>query len=161
MRSHHLALLSLACLGAVACGDEFIDEQLPVDESLPVDEQSAELFGSDACKDVDLHVYNDGLEYNGRFRKMRITKLEYYSATDGKWRTENVPNVVVPYNSYVSHRDRNLQYADNDRITMWRVHFDLANGSGGWISNFETLYGIPSGSVKRCKDGDQFHIHAP
>lgn len=121
-----VSLFSIAALGAGACGGEMEPE-----EAAPVAEQQANLFGSDACKGVDITVENN-YEDVSRPAAILVRKLEYYSASEGRWLTEDVANKEIAYGSAGTIWDQDLQYAENDTITAWRVIFSYRETDGQW-----------------------------
>lgn len=121
-----VSLFSVVALGASACGGEMEPE-----EAAPVAEKQAALFGSDACKGVDITVENN-YEDVSRPAAILVRKLEYYSASEGRWLTEDVPNKEIAYGSVGTIWDQDLQYAENDTITAWRVIFSYLETDGQW-----------------------------
>lgn len=151
------ALFVSACLLPACMADIDEEEQdepveVPADEN--VEEATQELFGSDACKDTELFIGNLR-ERNGVGTAIKITKLEYYSATDATWRTENVPNEELPFEMGITYYNRDLEHAEHDNITKWRVYYKYAVGSG-WSS---LVYQTDDTPNQICHDDDDFDMY--
>jgi hypothetical protein len=125
-----VSLFSIFGLGASACGGE-MDLEEEAQAQAPAATTEAKLFGSDACKGVDITVENN-YEDGTRAAAILVRQFEYYSASEGRWLTEDVTNQEVPYGSTRTFLDQDLQYAENDTITAWRVHFSYRESDGQW-----------------------------
>jgi hypothetical protein len=125
-----VSMFASFALGASACGGEMeFEGEAPA--PAPVATTEANLFGSDACKGVDITIENN-YEDVSRTATILVRRLEYYSASEGRWLSEDVPNTEVPYGSTRTISDQDLQYAENDTITAWRVHFSYRETDGQW-----------------------------
>ena len=131
-------LFSLVCLCAAGCGGEedFAGETDLSDEVDPEAEAALEgaeqpLFGSDACRDVDLKIINS-FEDGARSARIRVEYLKFFSASEGRWITEDVANTEIAYGASNWWYNEDLQYAENDTITQWRVYFRYIESDNDW-----------------------------
>ena len=86
--------------------------------ALPLVAGSAHAFGN-ACKNVNFSVDNN---YD---RGVTITKVELWSQSEGRWLKNDFKNVDVPKGArdFVVYKGENVEYAENDRITKIRYHY--------------------------------------
>ena len=84
-----------------------------------------------ACQNVDFAVKNDS------GAKIRALKIEYKTKQDGKWRTEQIPNVEVPNGQKVQvAENQSLQYIEGHDMTNLKLHYQQWCGSAGWSKTF-------------------------
>jgi hypothetical protein len=94
----------------------------------------------DACKDVNFSVDND---YD---KGVTVTKVELYSESEGRWLSNNIPNIFVPKGAkdFVLYKGENIEYGENDRITQMKVHYQydvlVDNGNGGGNDHYQHIY---------------------
>ena len=83
----------------------------------------AHAFGN-ACKNVNFSV-NNGFTVNNSPHTLTVERLQLYSASEGRWLTESIPNVLVPagVQDFPIRRGETVEYAENDRITQISVRF--------------------------------------
>lgn len=104
--------------------------ELPSDESLARTRQG--LLGSDACKDVEITVINSR-ERNGVETGLLVDRVEYHSLSEGAWYTEALDDEVIDFGDSHTWTNQDLQYAENDTIDKWRVHYKYETGHA-WSS---------------------------
>ena len=90
---------------------------------------SATLFGSDACKNTDITVKN-WFFFDARQREIRVENVHYYSASEGAWYTQGLDDVDIAYGHQHTWLNKDLQYAENDLLTKWRVYFRYRESDG-------------------------------
>jgi hypothetical protein len=93
---------------------------------------NAHAFGN-ACKNVNFSVDNEN-DYG-----VIVTRFELWSASEGRWLSDDFSNVAVPAGAkdFVVRRGENVEHAENDRITQIRVHYEYT------YSTREGSYEIP------------------
>jgi hypothetical protein len=79
---------------------------------------NAYAFGN-ACKNVNFSVDNEN-DY-----PVTVTRFELYSASEGRWLSDDFKNIVIPGGAkdFAVRRGENVEHAENDRITEIRVHY--------------------------------------
>lgn len=79
---------------------------------------NAHAFGN-TCRNVNFSVDNEN-DYG-----FLVTRLELWSASEGRWLGDDIPNITVPGGAkdFVIRRGENVEHAENDRITQIRVHY--------------------------------------
>jgi hypothetical protein len=89
------------------------------------------LFGSDACKSVDIRVLNS-LSYT-----ITVRSLEYYNASEGRWQTEDLANRDVSPGA----------------MEFWTPNFE--NSENDWLYSFNVIYDHPG------HNGHVYHVNTP
>jgi len=124
-----LILLQLAaCSAAGDAGNDGAPDALDAPDGTSATASSA-LLGSDACKDTDITVKNSFF-YDGREREIRVDYVRYYSASEGKWYTQSLDDEDIGYGHQHTWLNKDLQYAENDLLTKWRVYFRYRESDG-------------------------------
>lgn len=77
------------------------------------------ILGSDACRNVNFRVTN-----NFNF-EITVDRFDLFSASEGRLLRENFRPVAVPANtrSVMVRAGEDVEYGENDRITMIVVHY--------------------------------------
>jgi hypothetical protein len=114
----------------------------------------AAIFGSDACKNTDIKITNN-FEVSGSARKIKVLSVEYYSASEGRWLSEDLANTDISAGSSHWWYDEDLQYAENDLITKFKVHFKYDEFDGDW-SDEQTH--TDDTTDKDCYAGTNFYL---
>lgn len=137
-RSHIAVCFLLALPLATSCA---LDDETAIDGASP-DELSAEstdpapqrqgILGSDACRNTDIFITNSRTR-NGINTAIEVRKVEYYSASEGNWYTEDLGDTMLNFGTQGIWWDEDLAYAENDLITKWRVYYRYLDG-GSWSS---------------------------
>jgi len=122
-----LVLLQLAACSAA--GDAANDGAASAPDDATA--TSSALLGSDACKDTDITVKNSFF-YDGREREIRVDNVHYYSASEGKWYTQGLDDTDIGYGHQHTWLNKDLQHAENDLLTKWRVYFRYRESDGDW-----------------------------
>ncbi|PZD73983.1 hypothetical protein C1752_01874 [Acaryochloris thomasi RCC1774] len=100
-----------------------------------------------SCKDAYLKVQNDTSQ------KIKVIDLDYWDEKDDKWRSEPVPNEVIP-SGQPWQEIRNLEKVNKDD-TKIRVKYRTLTNKGKWswkVSKKE------SGTLVKCTQGQQYTI---
>lgn len=137
-----LALLGLTITSA-ACNVESDERDAESDvEATGNEEETATteqaILGSDACRNVEITVINgraDGVT-------IEVDRVEYYSASEAKWYTQSLGDEIIFENDSFTWTNKDLQHAENDLITKWKVKFRRDTGSS-WSSWTEQEINTP------------------
>jgi hypothetical protein len=106
-------------------------------ESAQVATTTQGLFGSDACRDVGIHITNSRTR-NGTNTAINVQHAEYYSASEGKWLNENLGDLILDF-GHTGNWTRDLEHTENDLVTQWRVYYQFID-NGSWSSQvFQTI----------------------
>ena len=143
------SLISIFALGASACGGG-----MELEEGAPVAEKKDNLLGSDACKNVEITVVNN-FEDGTRATSILVRKFELYSASEGRWLSEDVTNKAIAYGGSYTFQDQDLEYAENDTITAWRVYFSYKESDGQWS---KTYYQYINTTDDVCHADDNYRL---
>ena len=114
----------------------------------------AAIFGSDACKDVDFKITNS-YEVSGSPRDIHVLSVDYYSASEGRWYTEDLANTTIDVGASHWWYNEDLQYAENDTITMLKVKFKYVEFDGDWSDVVTQTEDIPD---VVCHAGQNFYV---
>lgn len=109
-----------------------------------------------ACQNVDFAVKNDS------GAKIKALKVEYKTKQDGKWRTEQIPNVEVPNGQKVQvAENQSLQYIEGHDMTNLKLHYQQWCGSAGWSKTF--TYTDSNLADPRCNSnsGKSYRVDLP
>jgi hypothetical protein len=126
-------VVSSSCLALTACSGMVADHDALAAEAdaLPHASESADaaameasqvaatqqaLLGSDTCRNADIRVLNS-LGFT-----ITVEKVQYYDASEGDWKTEDVRNTVLSDGSLGIWLE-DLGGAENDLIYSWDVIF--------------------------------------
>jgi hypothetical protein len=148
------ASMSVAC-GAAVESDEFSEPDFEGGAAPDVaSEASAEPVGMaqhalfNLCENVRVEVKNLFEEPNGARPDIKVTALSFYNTDRDKWSKQSVSNQEIGYNDEYPYIE-DLENADGDTITRWRVYHkhDLGNGWGS-----EVYQEINTADVT-CRDG--------
>lgn len=125
--------IALILIQLTACGaaDE-TETTLPpsaADSAEPA--QTSAALASDTCKNVDITVKNSFF-YDGKGRDIRVLYVKFYSASEGTWINEGLPNTTIAYGHQHTFPNQDLAHAENDLITKWRVEFRYKESDGDW-----------------------------
>ncbi len=114
------------------------------------------LLGSDACKGTDIFITNMR-ERNGDRTAIDVDFVEFYSVSEGAWKTEGLTNRVVSYGTDELWLNQDLANAENDEISRFRVHYKyLPSGPGAnWSSRVYQEIDITN---VRCVAGQNFYL---
>ena len=136
--------LTVLSLFAAGCGgdlEDFEDEELGGEPGLEepaaeaeapaLEESESALFGSDACRNVDLRITNS-FEDVARTARIRVEHVSFYSVSEGRYITEDLPNTEISYGQSSWFYNEDLQYAENDTISAWRVYFRYQESDNDW-----------------------------
>jgi hypothetical protein len=93
---------------------EVDDDSLYAEEDIELGSTQQAIFGSDACKRVDICITNGGDEVRD------IRYVRYYDASDGKWRKEDLANRDLGPGERRCWASQTLEYTKNDIIREWR-----------------------------------------
>ena len=128
-------LVAMCCVASCALsGDETTGD---ASESAPVATTTQGLFGSDACRDVGIHILNSRTR-NGVNTAINVQHAEYYSASEGKWLNENLGDLILDFGRQ-GNWTRDLEHTENDLVTQWRVYYQFID-NGSWSSQvFQTI----------------------
>lgn len=129
----------LGCSITVGCNTDTTDEEtlegmpteVPATDE-PVAEATQALLGSDACKNTEITVTNLR-ERSGVETDLLVTKVEYYSASEARWYTEDLSNEEVDFGTSLTWNNEDLQHAENDLLTKFRVYYQYETGHA-WSS---------------------------
>jgi hypothetical protein len=104
-------------------------------------------FGNN-CTNVSISVENS-YEFDGE-RDILVRYVKFFNDDkgDGTWETELLPNEQINYGDSDSWI-QNLEGAEGDTITKWRVYFSYSTGNE-WSS---TYYYEVNTSDRNCQDG--------
>lgn len=95
------------------------------------------LLGSDACRDVGIHILNSRTR-NGVNTAINVQHAEYFSASEGKWLNENLGDLMLDFGRQ-GNWTRDLEHTENDLVTQWRVYYQFID-NGSWSSQvFQTI----------------------
>ena len=100
------------------------------------------------CTNVSISVENS-YEYDGE-RDILVRYVKFFNDDkgDGTWETELLPNEQINYGDSDSWI-QNLEGAEGDTITKWRVYFSYSTGNE-WSSTY--YYEVNTGD-RNCQDG--------
>jgi hypothetical protein len=103
---------------AVEAGEEGLDGLDGDSEDDPegIGTQQQALFGND-CRNADIRIVND-LAY-----PITVRSIDYYNASEGEWRTEDLSNRVVSSGA-MEFWFPNLNGAENDWIYSFNVNYE-------------------------------------
>lgn len=100
-------------------------------EGIEADEQvqstSHAVLGPNTCPDTDIFITN------ARPTRIDVKKVSYFSASSGKWNTEDLSDSPLDPGSEGIWWDEDLGAAQNDLLTHWRVYFRYQI-QGQWTS---------------------------
>lgn len=136
----------VACGAAVDPGAE--------NQARAEDVSSASAAFGDACKNTDITVVNS-LFYDGKERDIRVEYVQYYSASEGKWYSESLGNVDLAPDRQHTWENHDLEHAENDRLTKWRVYFKYRESDGDWSDMFYEEINTPD---TRCEANEKFKL---
>lgn len=148
------ALKKLLVVGAAAalvsaCGGTELDQT-----EAPAEVDEAAIFGSDACKNTDIEIDNN-YTLSGSARRIKVLKIEYYSASEARWLTENLADTEIAAGSDEWFFNEDLQYAENDLITQFKIHFKYVEFDGDWSDTVVQTDNTPDVT---CRAGTNFHL---
>lgn len=150
------ATLTALSLFAAGCGGELTDDELTEEElaaeEAALDETEQPLFGSDACKNADIRITNS-FEDVGRAARIRVEYVQFYSASEGRYITEDLVNTEIAYGGSNWWYNEDLQYAENDTITAWRVYFRYRESDNDWSDLVYQYIDTPNDV---CHAGDNY-----
>lgn len=115
------------------------------------------IFGSDSCKKVKIKV-NNNVKKNGIGVPITVTRVDFFSKSEGRFIQENIKNTKVPANAQqykVGKGTESIQYAENDLITLAKIHFK-AKIHKKW-HKFTVIDNIPD---SRCVAGKTYNVTA-
>jgi hypothetical protein len=147
---HHLFVFGSIALFAVACGGE---DMSGIEDPQTVEDESA-IFGSDACKNTDIKITNS-FEDGVSARQIRVLNVQYYSSSEGRWYTEDLANTDISYGSSHWWYDEDLQYAENDTITQFKIVFNYRESDGDWSDSVSQIDDITN---VVCHAGQNFYL---
>ena len=131
--------------------DQMPPEEIAADEQVPPTTQ--DLFGADACTGTDIFVTNSRTR-NGIDTAIEVHYVEFYSASEGGWYTEDLSNEILNYGETHTWWNQDLAHAENDLITKWRVYYKYASG-GSWSSVVYQEIDTPN---QTCLAGTNFYM---
>lgn len=140
-----LFIQAAACSASVETGEPEVE---------PASSSEAPLLGSDACKNVDITVANS-VFYDGKDRDIRVDYVKYYSASEGDWYTQSLGNVSLKPGQKHTWENKDLQHAENDRLTKWRVYFNIRESDGDWSDLYYEEIDTPD---ETCEANDKFSL---
>ena len=143
-------LLQLAACGAA--GEAGNDPTTDTPEGATTSANSA-LWG-DACKDTDITVVNSFF-YDGREREIRVDNVHYYSASEGRWYTQGLDDEDIGYGRQHTWLNKDLQNAENDLLTKWRVYFRYRESDGDWSDSVYMELDTPNDT---CRADDNYTL---
>ena len=148
---------ALAALG-FGCGGMEGVEGFEADQPVEVEtaQQDSALFNSDACKNTNIYISNWVIKA-GTARTIKVTKVKYYSASEGRWYTEGLTNETINYGWRRVWYDEDLQHAENDLITKWRVYYRYRETDGDWSDETSYLDDTPDDI---CRANDNYYMDA-
>jgi len=127
-------LVATCCVASCALSSDETPGE-PSSESAPADDQVASatqsLFGSDACRNVGIHITNSRTR-NGINTAINVQHAEYYSASEGKWLNENLGDLILDFGT-TGNWTRDLEGTENDLVTQWKVYYQFID-NGSWSS---------------------------
>jgi hypothetical protein len=86
-------------------------------------------YAGDACKDVKFQIKNQ------RPNTIRITKVEYFNAANGRTQSEDVPNIECRSSSTCTTGGDNLSDAEGEDLSSFVFFFNDKEADGGWSSS--------------------------
>lgn len=86
-------------------------------------------YAGDACKDVRFLIKNQ------RPNTIRITKVEYFNAANGKTQSEDVPNLECGSGSTCTTGGDSLRDAEGEDLSSFVFFFNDRESDGGWSNN--------------------------
>jgi hypothetical protein len=143
---------SLCASALSACGSasNFEDRPAP-DVDAPENVGESQQAIGNLCENVRIEVKNRFEEDSGARPDIKVTAISFFNAdkgSAGRWNKQSVSNEVIGYDDEYPYTE-DLEGADGDTITKWRVHHkhDLGNGWGN-----EVIQEINTADVN-CSDG--------
>lgn len=133
-----------------ACGGDPAD----MGDEEPLEAEEAAIFGSDACRNVDIEIDNDYV-VSGSAVVIKVLKVEYYSASEAKWYTENLADDEVATTGLTTWTNEDLQYAENDLLTQFKIHFKYKEFDGDWS---DTVVKTDNIADKTCLANSVFRL---
>lgn len=147
-----LALSALMIMG-VGCGGVEFGEEVPVSEAeLEIGETEQALFSN--CRNTTIRISNQRYR-NGSCRKIKVVRAEYYSASRGRWYSENLADRVIPCGQTGVWGSEDLQYVQDELITKWKPIYRIKELDGDWSGLFNQVINTPD---RRCRAGDTFSM---
>lgn len=129
MKKTILAVAFALVIGVL--GTTVLKPESKVQASPAAETSSPKMFG-DACKNVKFKVTNNHSK-NG---DIEIRGVEYFNKANGKWQTEDLPNVVVGQDRTVTTGGDDLKDSEGEDLTKfkfiyrWKANGREANWSG-------------------------------
>lgn len=120
----------------------------PRDDTPEVGTTGAAIFGGPACRNVRIRVTNSRSRSSGNW-PIRVTKVEAYSSTDDRWRSENLSNALIGYGFQATWSGRRLESLGGDLITRWKIFYRVQQSNGSFGS---TVYQIDNTPDRVCQD---------
>jgi hypothetical protein len=115
---------------------------------------SSALLGSDACKNTDITVKNSFF-FDGREREIRVDNVHYYSSSEGRWYTQALDDEDLGYDQQHTWWNKDLQHAENDLLTKWRVYFKYRETDGDWSDSVYMELDTPNDT---CRADDNYTL---
>jgi hypothetical protein len=120
--------------------------------------ESANLLGSDSCRNTDITITNS-YEHDGDAKAIRVQRVEFYSTSEG-WTTEDLGNTGMDYGETLTWWNEDLANAEGDEITRWRVYFNYLEYVPGpeivfWSSLYYMEIDTPN---KTCREDAKFSM---
>lgn len=114
------------------------------------------IFGSDACKNTEIVITNSR-DRNGDETQILVDYVEYYSLSEGRWYSQGLGDTLFDFGDERWFMDVDLQNAENDTITKWRVHYKYKASSAGanWSQPVQQEINTPD---EVCHAGDNFYL---
>lgn len=150
IRKIHIAIGSLL-LQLVACSAAVEPNELDAENTSTT---SSALLGSDACKNTDITVVNSFF-FDGKEREIRVDHVKYYSSSEGDWYNQSLDDVTLAPNKQHTWQNKDLQHAENDRLTKWRVYFKYRESDGDWS---DPVYEEVNTPDVTCHANDKFTL---
>lgn len=136
MNSAKSGLLVLSVLAAVCvgCGGEEFAGEVDASGSLAVTRQGL----GNACKNIEIIVTNSRSR-NGVNTSIVVDRVEAYSASEGAWLNEDLPDQRLTFGETYVWFDQDLAQAENDLLTKWRVYYRYWVDDGTWNGDWSGM----------------------
>ena len=168
-----LSLLAITVAGGCVTSEEdLLEEGLPeeiaatttVEEGSDNDSPQTDptAFGN-TCQDTEIVITNFRDQGDGP-TAILVHRVEWYTASEGRWYSEDLPNTSIDYGATTWFWNEDLEHADGDNITKWRVFYnyliaiELSDGSDYVYWSPGLYYQEINTTDEVCHDDDNFEM---
>ncbi|HVG62943.1 MAG TPA: hypothetical protein VNA24_30545 [Hyalangium sp.] len=122
-----LLVVSILAAACVACGgEEEFSEEADASNTLAVARQGL----GNSCRNIEIIITNSRTR-DGVNTRIAVERVEAYSASEGDWLNEDLPDEGLSYGETYVWFDQDLAQAENDLLTKWRVYYRYIT-DGNW-----------------------------